>query len=84
MKSILIFIPAYLFLFFEDFGQIKLPGIFGDHMVIQRNQPVPVWGWSSPDEKVTVTFNRQTKGNYRRPKGKWHAHAGSRTGGRTL
>lgn len=52
-------------------AQIRLPRIFGDHMVIQRNQTVPVWGWSSPDEKVTVRFNGRDKSVTADHKGNW-------------
>src|SRR5664279_1830326 len=53
-------------------SQLKLPGIFGDHMVLQRSQPVPIWGWSSPNEKVTVQFNGQNKETITDQRGKWH------------
>ena len=53
-------------------SQVRLPGIFGDHMVLQRNQPVPVWGWSSPNEKVTVHFNGQEKETSADHLGNWH------------
>ena len=33
---------------------VKLPAIFSDHMVLQRNAQVPFWGWASPGETVTV------------------------------
>lgn len=35
-------------------AMVKLPTIYGDHMVLQRDQPIRIWGWSAPDEKVTV------------------------------
>lgn len=32
-------------------------GLFGDHAVLQRDRPIPVWGESDRDgEKVTVTL----------------------------
>lgn len=31
--------------------------IFGEHMVLQRDQPIPVWGRSARDDTVTVTLN---------------------------
>jgi sialate O-acetylesterase len=34
---------------------VKLPAIFGDHMVLQRDLSVPVWGSADPGETVTVT-----------------------------
>ncbi|WP_158261098.1 MULTISPECIES: sialate O-acetylesterase [Pirellulaceae] len=27
---------------------------FGDHMILQRDMPIRVWGWGTPGEKVTV------------------------------
>jgi sialate O-acetylesterase len=50
---------------------IKLPNVIGSHMVLQRNQPVPVWGWSAPGEKVFVRFagiNRETEAD---ENGRW-------------
>ena len=40
---------------------VKLPNIFNHDMVLQRGQPVPVWGWADPGESVTVQFAGQTK-----------------------
>jgi sialate O-acetylesterase len=34
----------------------RLPHIFGDHMVLQRDASIAVWGWAEPGEKVTVTL----------------------------
>ncbi len=35
-------------------ADVRLPHIFGDHMVLQREQPIPVWGWADSGEKVSV------------------------------
>ncbi len=40
---------------------VKMPKIFGDNMVLQREMPVPVWGWADKGEKVTVSFAGQEK-----------------------
>lgn len=40
-------------------ADVKLPAIFTDHMVLQRDQPNRVWGWAEPDEAVTVTIGEQ-------------------------
>jgi sialate O-acetylesterase len=37
-------------------AEVRLPKIFGDHMVIQRDQPTVVWGWAEAGEKVSVDF----------------------------
>ncbi len=35
-------------------AQIKLPSIISDHMVIQQNTNVPIWGWGKAGEVVKV------------------------------
>ena len=35
---------------------LRLPHIFGDNMVIQRDQPIYVWGWAKPGAGVRVQF----------------------------
>jgi sialate O-acetylesterase len=40
-------------------AEVRLAGIFADHMVLQRNQPVPVWGWADKGAKVRVEFAGQ-------------------------
>ncbi len=37
-------------------AEVKLPAIFGDHMVLQQGKTLPVWGTAAPGEKVTVTI----------------------------
>jgi sialate O-acetylesterase len=41
-------------------ADVKLPSIFSDHMVLQRNIAVPVWGWADAGEQVTVSIADQT------------------------
>lgn len=53
------------------FAQVRMPRIFGDHMVLQRDQPIMIWGWSSPREKVTVQFDKQLKKVTAGKDGKW-------------
>lgn len=40
---------------------VTLPAVFSDHMVLQRDVPVPVWGTAAAGEKVTVKFQGQEK-----------------------
>jgi sialate O-acetylesterase len=42
---------------------VRLPAIFGDGAVLQRDIPVPVWGWADPGERVMVEF--RGRGNRR-------------------
>jgi sialate O-acetylesterase len=39
---------------------VRLPQVFGDHMVLQRDAPIVVWGWSDPGETVAVTLGGRT------------------------
>ncbi|NBS04458.1 MAG: sialate O-acetylesterase, partial [Verrucomicrobia bacterium] len=42
-------------------ADFKLSAIFSDHMVLQREKPVAVWGWADAGESVTVAFGGQSK-----------------------
>ncbi|MFH1748201.1 MAG: sialate O-acetylesterase [Planctomycetota bacterium] len=35
-------------------GEVRLPAVIGDNMVLQREMEVPIWGWAKPGEKVWV------------------------------
>src|SRR5665647_890805 len=37
-------------------GQVRLPRLISDGMVLQRGDSVRIWGWAAPGEKVTVNF----------------------------
>ena len=39
------------------YSLVSLPTVLGDNMVVQRDEPIPVWGWADANESVTVTFN---------------------------
>ena len=30
-------------------ADVRLPSLFGDHMVVQRDRPVHIWGWADPE-----------------------------------
>ncbi len=39
-------------------ADVKLPSIFGNNMVLQRDMPVPIWGWSAAEEEVNIALVR--------------------------
>ncbi|HRO44290.1 sialate O-acetylesterase [Agriterribacter sp.] len=41
----------------QAIADVRLPKIFDSHMVLQRNKPIPVWGWADAGEKVTVELS---------------------------
>ena len=45
--------------------------LFCDHAVLQRGVAVPVWGWSTPGSKITVTFTGQTRTTIVGSDGQW-------------
>ena len=53
------------------FGAVRLAGVFGDQMVLQRDVPVPVWGWADPGEAVTVRFCGQATSANAAQDGRW-------------
>lgn len=52
-------------------AKLELAAPFADHMVLQREMAVPVWGWADPGEKVTVDFAGQSKTSTADAEGKW-------------
>lgn len=52
-------------------AEVKLPAIFGSHMVLQRDQKDRVWGQAEPGEEVTVRIAGQTRTAKAGPVGYW-------------
>ena len=50
---------------------VKLPALIGDNMVLQRGQPVPIWGWADKGEEVTVTVAGQKHVTKAGDDGRW-------------
>jgi sialate O-acetylesterase len=38
---------------------LKVHGIFRSNMVLQRDKPIKIWGWSKPGQKVSVQFGEE-------------------------
>jgi sialate O-acetylesterase len=38
-----------------SFGQIKLPSVIGDNMVLQQNSEAAIWGWGDPASEIKVS-----------------------------
>ena len=52
-------------------GNIELPALFTDNMVLQRDIPCPVWGKAEPGKMVTVEFAGQKKRARTNKEGNW-------------
>jgi sialate O-acetylesterase len=73
MKHTLTFLTALLFapLAALHAADLRLGSTFSDHMVLQREKPVAVWGWADAGEMVTVSFAGQTMSATAGADGKW-------------
>jgi sialate O-acetylesterase len=50
--------------------------LFADHAVLQRDIRIPVWGWTKPGERVTVTLGKKTATAIADASGRWEAKIG--------
>ena len=57
----------------SSFAQVRLPRIVRDSMVLQRDQPINIWGWASPGEKITIQFDRKKYLATTKQDGRWSA-----------
>lgn len=62
-------------------ANVRLPKLFSDNMVLQRNKPINIWGWASPKEKISIQFNHQTKAAKTDNSGKWLIKLDAETAG---
>ena len=54
-------------------ADVKLAQVFSDHMVLQRNAEVPVWGWGMAGEKISVTLGQNSVTAATSADGRWMA-----------
>lgn len=55
----------------EEKGFLRLARLFSDHAVLQRETPVPVWGWTVPGLRVRVALGAVTAETRADGKGKF-------------
>jgi sialate O-acetylesterase len=62
-----ILIPAIKFVFLSGvsfsplLAEPRLPHLFSNHMVLQRDKEIAVWGWADPGERVSVTLGTSAR-----------------------
>jgi sialate O-acetylesterase len=52
-------------------GEIRLPSVFADGMVLQRDQPVALWGWAGAGEEVKVSLGDKSAETIAGADGRW-------------
>ena len=65
------FVTAFSLLAGSAFADVQLPGIISDHMLLQRDMPVRIFGKAQPAEAVSVTFRGQTVRTVTDALGRW-------------
>src|ERR1700733_12395510 len=55
-------------------ANVRLPRLFADNMVLQRDKSVAIWGWADAGEKITVQFDNQSKKVKADKQGHWMIH----------
>jgi sialate O-acetylesterase len=55
-------------------AEVRLPKILSSHMVLQRDQPLHIWGWSDPGEKISATLNGATQSTTGDRLGTWNVY----------
>ncbi len=72
MKKTLPFLCCMMLLYtLPAVAEVEMPNIFGDHMVLQRETAIPVWGWAGKGEKVTVSLHQTSVSTRADAQGKW-------------
>jgi sialate O-acetylesterase len=62
---------AAVFLSARGFAEVRLPNVLSSHAVLQRDAPIHIWGWSNPEETITVRFHDQTRSTAANDIGIW-------------
>ena len=62
-------------------ADVSLPSIFGDHMVLQRDQANPVWGRADAGDSITVSIDGQKHRTTAAEDGSWRVELEPLAGG---
>lgn len=73
MKKILFLVVA-LCCGIVAMAQLRMPSFFGDHMVLQRDMPIKVWGEANPGKRVVVELDGKRVSTRADKSGRWEAN----------
>ncbi|NRF71658.1 9-O-acetylesterase [Aquincola sp. S2] len=54
-------------------AEVRLSPVFGEHMVLQRDRPLRLWGQATPGQTLTVELGGRRAGTRVGADGRWHA-----------
>ncbi|MCC9657729.1 sialate O-acetylesterase [Rhodopirellula halodulae] len=64
-------------------ADVKLPGFLTDHMVVQQQKPIRMWGWAEPAEAVEVQIGDDSAKTVADKNGNWLVELPSRDASET-
>ncbi len=56
---------------FSACATVSLPTLVSDHMILQRDRVIKIWGWASQGEKINIQFNGKTEKTVTGKDNKW-------------
>lgn len=71
MKFYQLFLLIILFYPTPSKGKIVLPALVGDHMILQQNKIINIWGYASPNAQILINFHGKHLSAITNQKGKW-------------
>ncbi len=71
MKRISACLLLLLFTAASALADVRVPSLFSDNLVLQRDKPVPVWGQAEPGENITVKIGDSQATAQADAQGKW-------------
>jgi sialate O-acetylesterase len=73
---------AFFLISLSSFGQVRLPALISDGMVLQRDAHVKIWGWAANHEMVSISFIDSVYSTTANAGGEWVIKlSGLKTGG---
>ena len=48
-------------------GDVTLPSLIDNHMVLQMGREIPFWGWAEPSEEISITLTPKGGGENQKP-----------------
>jgi sialate O-acetylesterase len=63
------------------FADVTLPAVISDHMVVQADSPVAIWGWAEPGEAATVSLAGGKQTTRAPENGRWVVRLGKHAAG---
>ncbi len=70
LKKYFLFV-ASLLITTTAFCQVRLPKLISDSMILQRDTKIKIWGWSAPEEKISLNFINKTYKIKANKNGEW-------------